>query len=90
MRIADDFTPPKDTAEHDDTARPLPAPIDEGEARLALSPSPAPAASISEASPGLLPELRELRTAPGQGGSKPEAIEPQRSPLRYLHSKEGV
>lgn len=35
VRIAGDFTPPKDTDEQDDTGRPLPAPIDDGEARLA-------------------------------------------------------
>ncbi|MDX2530808.1 UvrD-helicase domain-containing protein [Streptomyces europaeiscabiei] len=35
VKIADDFTPPKDTEEHDDTGRPVPGPIDDGEARLA-------------------------------------------------------
>jgi superfamily I DNA/RNA helicase len=35
VRIADDFTPPKDTDQRDHTGRPVPAPIDEAEARLA-------------------------------------------------------
>ncbi|WP_371800247.1 UvrD-helicase domain-containing protein [Streptomyces sp. NBC_01707] len=35
VRIADDFTPPPDTDERDDMGRPLPGPIDDGEARLA-------------------------------------------------------
>ncbi|MFG2402606.1 UvrD-helicase domain-containing protein [Streptomyces lydicus] len=35
VRIADDFTPPEDSEEHDETGRPIPGPIDEGEARLA-------------------------------------------------------
>lgn len=34
-RIADDFTPPPDSDEHDDKGQPLPGPIDDGEARLA-------------------------------------------------------
>lgn len=35
VRIADDFTPPPDSDERDDKGRPLPGPIDDGEARLA-------------------------------------------------------
>ncbi|MGW6739319.1 UvrD-helicase domain-containing protein [Streptomyces sp. NPDC055025] len=35
VKIADDFTPPKDTDQHDDTGRPIPGPIDDTEARLA-------------------------------------------------------
>ncbi|MFF4234041.1 UvrD-helicase domain-containing protein [Streptomyces sp. NPDC001820] len=35
VRIADDFTPPKDTDQQDENGRPLPGPIDDGEARLA-------------------------------------------------------
>jgi hypothetical protein len=35
VRIADDFTPPKDTDQRDHTRQPVPAPIDEAEARLA-------------------------------------------------------
>ena len=35
MKIADDFTPPKDSDQHDDTGRAVPGPIDDGEARLA-------------------------------------------------------
>ena len=35
VKIADDFTPPKDTDEHDDTGRPVPGPISDSEARLA-------------------------------------------------------
>jgi hypothetical protein len=35
VRIADDFTPPKDTGEHDPEGRPVPGPIDDAEARLA-------------------------------------------------------
>ncbi|WP_344581680.1 UvrD-helicase domain-containing protein [Streptomyces lunalinharesii] len=35
VRIADDFTPPEDSEEHGETGRPLPGPIDDGEARLA-------------------------------------------------------
>ncbi|MFE2533889.1 UvrD-helicase domain-containing protein [Streptomyces sp. NPDC059371] len=35
VRIADDFTPPKDSDETDDNGRPIPGPIDNGEARLA-------------------------------------------------------
>ncbi|GGT71928.1 hypothetical protein GCM10010207_82520 [Streptomyces atratus] len=35
VRIADDFTPPPDSDEHDGKGQPLPGPIDEGEARLA-------------------------------------------------------
>ena len=35
VRIADDFTPPKDSDQLDDTGRALPGPIDNGEARLA-------------------------------------------------------
>ncbi|MHB6903998.1 UvrD-helicase domain-containing protein [Streptomyces sp. DB-54] len=35
VRIADDFTPPEDSEEHDETGRLLPGPIDDGEARLA-------------------------------------------------------
>ncbi|MFE9650549.1 UvrD-helicase domain-containing protein [Streptomyces sp. NPDC006365] len=35
VKIADDFTPPKDSDQHDDTGRPVPGPIDDGEARLA-------------------------------------------------------
>ncbi|MEU3208141.1 UvrD-helicase domain-containing protein [Streptomyces cyaneofuscatus] len=35
VRIADDFTPPRDTDKKDANGRPVPAPIDEAEARLA-------------------------------------------------------
>ncbi|MER8072980.1 UvrD-helicase domain-containing protein [Streptomyces sp. NPDC094034] len=35
VRIADDFTPPKDTDQHDETGQPIPGPIDDAEARLA-------------------------------------------------------
>ncbi|WP_069885951.1 UvrD-helicase domain-containing protein [Streptomyces luteocolor] len=35
VKIADDFTPPKDSEERDDQGRLLPGPIDDGEARLA-------------------------------------------------------
>ncbi|MDQ0935169.1 superfamily I DNA/RNA helicase [Streptomyces turgidiscabies] len=35
VRIADDFTPPKDSDQLDDTGRAVPGPIDDGEARLA-------------------------------------------------------
>ncbi|MFF3459670.1 UvrD-helicase domain-containing protein [Streptomyces sp. NPDC002730] len=35
VRIATDFTPPKDTDQRDENGRPLPGPIDDGEARLA-------------------------------------------------------
>jgi len=35
VKIADDFTPPKDTDQHDDTGRAVPGPIDDSEARLA-------------------------------------------------------
>ena len=35
VRIADDFTPPRDSEEKDDNGRPIPGPIDEAEARLA-------------------------------------------------------
>ncbi|SDG89690.1 UvrD-like helicase C-terminal domain-containing protein [Streptomyces griseoaurantiacus] len=35
VKIADDFTPPKDTDKHDDTGRPVPGPISDSEARLA-------------------------------------------------------
>ncbi|MET9896173.1 UvrD-helicase domain-containing protein [Streptomyces sp. NPDC006465] len=35
VKIADDFTPPKDSDQLDDTGRALPGPIDDGEARLA-------------------------------------------------------
>lgn len=35
VRIANDFTPPEDSEERDETGRPIPGPIDEGEARLA-------------------------------------------------------
>jgi superfamily I DNA/RNA helicase len=35
VKIADDFTPPKDSDQHDDTGRPVPGPIDDSEARLA-------------------------------------------------------
>ncbi|WP_413755170.1 UvrD-helicase domain-containing protein [Streptomyces sp. MMBL 11-3] len=35
VKIAEDFTPPKDSDQHDDTGRPVPGPIDEDEARLA-------------------------------------------------------
>ncbi|MEU1596004.1 UvrD-helicase domain-containing protein [Streptomyces sp. NPDC005708] len=35
VRIADDFTPPKDSDQKDDNGRVLPGPIDDGEARLA-------------------------------------------------------
>ena len=35
MKIADDFTPPKDTDQQDDNGRAVPGPIDDGEARLA-------------------------------------------------------
>jgi hypothetical protein len=35
VQIADDFTPPKDSDQQDATGRPVPGPIDDGEARLA-------------------------------------------------------
>lgn len=35
VKIADDFTPPKDRQDKDDSGRPLPGPIDDAEARLA-------------------------------------------------------
>lgn len=35
VRIADDFTPPEDSDDHDETGAPVPGPIDDGEARLA-------------------------------------------------------
>ncbi|MDQ1013287.1 superfamily I DNA/RNA helicase [Streptomyces sp. V4I23] len=35
VKIADDFTPPADTDEHDANGRPVPGPIDDTEARLA-------------------------------------------------------
>lgn len=35
VRIADDFTPPRDSDEKDSNGRPIPGPIDEAEARLA-------------------------------------------------------
>ncbi|MFI1707662.1 UvrD-helicase domain-containing protein [Streptomyces griseoruber] len=35
VKIADDFTPPKDSDQHDHTGRPVPGPIDDSEARLA-------------------------------------------------------
>jgi len=35
VKIADDFTPPRDTGKKDANGRPVPAPIDEAEARLA-------------------------------------------------------
>ncbi|WP_328514065.1 UvrD-helicase domain-containing protein [Streptomyces mirabilis] len=35
VKIADDFTPPKDSDQLDDTGRAVPGPIDDGEARLA-------------------------------------------------------
>jgi superfamily I DNA/RNA helicase len=35
VRIADDFTPPRDSDEQDDSGRPIPGPIDDAEARLA-------------------------------------------------------
>lgn len=35
VKIADDFTPPKDSDQHDDTGHAVPGPIDDGEARLA-------------------------------------------------------
>ncbi|MFM9458144.1 UvrD-helicase domain-containing protein [Streptomyces europaeiscabiei] len=35
VRIADDFTPPKDSDQLDDTGHAMPGPIDDGEARLA-------------------------------------------------------
>lgn len=35
VKIADDFTPPKDTEKQDDNGRPVPGPISDGEARLA-------------------------------------------------------
>ncbi|MEU6320752.1 UvrD-helicase domain-containing protein [Streptomyces sp. NPDC047009] len=35
VRIADDFTPPKDSDQKDDNGRAIPGPIDDGEARLA-------------------------------------------------------
>lgn len=35
VKIADDFTPPKETDETDDTGQPVPGPIDDSEARLA-------------------------------------------------------
>lgn len=34
VKIADDFTPPPDSDQQDDTGRALPGPIDDGEARL--------------------------------------------------------
>ncbi|MFR0359587.1 UvrD-helicase domain-containing protein [Streptomyces sediminimaris] len=35
VKIADDFTPPKDSDQHDDIGRPVPGPIDDSEARIA-------------------------------------------------------
>jgi superfamily I DNA/RNA helicase len=35
VKIADDFTPPQDSDQQDDNGRPVPGPIDDGEARLA-------------------------------------------------------
>lgn len=35
VSIADDFTPPKNTDQHDDTGHPIPGPVDDAEARLA-------------------------------------------------------
>lgn len=35
VKIADDFTPPRDTDKKDDHGRPVPGPVDEAEARLA-------------------------------------------------------
>ncbi|MFH8394294.1 UvrD-helicase domain-containing protein [Streptomyces sp. NPDC018036] len=35
VRIADDFTPPKDSDQTDDSGQPIPGPIENGEARLA-------------------------------------------------------
>ncbi|MEV6477274.1 UvrD-helicase domain-containing protein [Streptomyces sp. NPDC051657] len=35
VKIADDFTPPRDTDQKDDNGRPVPGPIEEAEARLA-------------------------------------------------------
>ncbi|MGW1886932.1 UvrD-helicase domain-containing protein [Streptomyces sp. NPDC001970] len=35
VKIADDFTPPKDTDQRDDNGHPIPGPIDDAEARLA-------------------------------------------------------
>ncbi|MHB6903957.1 UvrD-helicase domain-containing protein [Streptomyces sp. DB-54] len=35
VRIAEDFSPPEDTEENDEARRPVPGPIDDGEARLA-------------------------------------------------------
>lgn len=35
VKIADDFSPPRDSGQHDDTGRAVPAPIDDSEARLA-------------------------------------------------------
>ncbi|MER7183598.1 UvrD-helicase domain-containing protein [Streptomyces hyaluromycini] len=35
VRIADDFPPPRDSDQHDDTGRAMPGPIDDSEARLA-------------------------------------------------------
>lgn len=35
VKIADDFTPPQDSDQHDDAGQAVPGPIDDGEARLA-------------------------------------------------------
>jgi superfamily I DNA/RNA helicase len=35
VKVADDFTPPKDSDQRDDAGRALPGPIDDAEARLA-------------------------------------------------------
>ncbi|AQY20157.1 hypothetical protein T261_00069 [Streptomyces lydicus] len=35
VKIANDFTPPKDTDAHDEAGHPVPGPIDDSEARLA-------------------------------------------------------
>lgn len=35
VKIADDFTPPRDTDQKDDHGQPVPGPVDEAEARLA-------------------------------------------------------
>ncbi|SCF66157.1 hypothetical protein [Streptomyces sp. Ncost-T10-10d] len=37
VRIADDFTPPPGSEEHDDKGQPLPGPVDDGEAGLAYA-----------------------------------------------------
>ena len=62
VKIADDFTPPKDTDQHDDTGRPVPGPITTAKHVSPTSPSPAPAsASTSAASPGSTSTPAETR-----------------------------